>query len=112
MKSGILALVLLVCFCQPLNAGQLIIRETETAIIIEYTGDAVETGKTGSLEDQPAFRKLVQLSAKTPAAVTATEMNDNAKQDEKLKVFDVARKKAEVSRSQRWSGKSAQEKYD
>ena len=56
MKTPILALLLMAWLSPPLYAGQLLIKETETAIVVEYTGDPAETGKTNTLEDQAAFR--------------------------------------------------------
>jgi hypothetical protein len=113
MKILIFAMLLMAWLMLPAYAGQLLIKETETAIIVEYTGDPTDTGKTNTLEDQSAFKKLGQLAGHTPAVVTATNIKDSSKSDEeKKKFFETAKKLAEESRSRKWSGKTAAEKYN
>jgi hypothetical protein len=113
MKGSLLIPGLLVMMALPVQAGQLIVRETETAIIVEYTGDS--TGKeTGTpLENQPAFKKLVQMAARPAAVVDGTNLKDNSKAaEEKRKSFVAAKKRAEEVKASKWSGKTASEKFD
>jgi hypothetical protein len=94
MKTPIFALLLMAWLNPPVHAGQLIINETEAAIVVEYTGDPTDKCKTNALEDLTAFR-------------------DSSKADEdKKKSFENAKKLAEESRSRKWSGKTVAEKYD
>jgi hypothetical protein len=94
MKTPIFALLLTAWMSLPVYAGELIVRETETAIVVEYTGDPADTGKVNALEDKTSF------------------INSSNSDENKKKSFETAKKLADESRSRKWSGKTVAEKYD
>ncbi len=69
MKRGILLCLLSVLFALPASAGKVTIKETETAIIAEYTGEASDSKPGKPPEEQPANQTQAQSVAPPPAAV-------------------------------------------
>lgn len=102
MKSGIFALILLGYVGIPVYAGQLVVKETDTVIIIEYNGDASDKDGMKSLEEQPAFKQLALMSGRTPAVADATNTKEHGRDkvmDEKWKQFAADKKQREAAQS-------------
>ena len=101
MKSGIFALILLGYVGIPVYAGQLVVKETDTVIIIEYNGDASDKDGMKSLEEQPAFKQLALMSGRTPAVADATNTKEHGrdKMDVKWKQFAADKKQREAEQS-------------
>lgn len=94
MKTPLFALLLMAWLSYPVQASQLRITETEKAIVVEYTGEPTDTRNTEKIKDLEVFRSA------------------NKSDEEKKEIFETAKKLADESRSSKWSGKTATEKYD
>jgi hypothetical protein len=69
MKIGVFVWFLLVLFVLPAHSGHGTIQETETAIIIEYSGDASDNLAGTKAEEQPAGQAQAQKNVAPPTAV-------------------------------------------
>jgi hypothetical protein len=95
-----LAWILMTVCALPANAGEGTIEETETAIIVEYTGDAKDLpASTAGQEIRNGFQKIAPegLHAATPeAAQQAPAKSDMSAQEARNNMSEVQRKKLET----------------
>ena len=114
MKIGVLMWFLLVLIVLPAHAGHGTILETETSIIIEYSGDASDNQAGTKAEEQPAGQTLPQKVVAPPAAVNtgAPPQAVNVKPDEpgsekstRTEQDEARRKQAAEKRAARRGGR-------
>jgi type IV secretory pathway TrbL component len=101
MKSTLGFWLVMTVLAVPVHAGQGTIEETETAIIVEYTGDAsdrpVEAVKTEATAAVPKSRPPVELPATaSEATASAAVKKDMSVRETKANMSDTQRQKRAV----------------
>ena len=99
MKSVTGFLLLITVLAMPVHAGQGTIEETETAIIVEYTGDAsdrpVESAQPETSAAKPKSQPVELQAASTEAANLPPDKKDMSVREAKTNRNEVQRQKLE-----------------
>jgi len=99
MKSVTGLWLLITVLAMPVHAGQGTIEETETAIIVEYTGDAsdrpVESAKPETSAAKPKSQPVELQAASTEAANLPPDKKDMSVREAKTNRNEVQRQKLE-----------------
>ena len=115
MKTTVSVLSLLTAFALPAYAGEVIIEETDTAIIVEYTGDAGDKGAKrtapqpqGNMQPAPPSQQAGAAAPPPPEATQdAVRSRRGTEEDEALRKARAERRAAR--RAGRSSGEGGDE---